>query len=410
METLIKNVNILNPNKEILTNYNILIEKNKIIDISKDQITTKNNVNIVDGEDNYLLPGFIDSHVHLMGNGFHKEDNMINPLALHFYNIIANGKATIDGGVTSVRDCGGADIGVKTAQEKKLFLAPKMDISIAPLMCTGGHFDLFLNSGFDMEVTYPGFPKGRCDGVEEVLKKTREVKRAGADFIKVMASGGVISTNNTPSFPQFNKKELKTIVCEAKTNNLKVTAHCHSLKGINNCIDVGISTIEHGSFIDRKTSRKMVEKDIYLVPTLVVHNTALKEGFPIWDNYANEKHSKLKEIVKVQKENVAIAYEEGVAMLMGSDCGVIKHGYNLKELEYLVEIGMSENEAIASGTIEVAKYLNKGYKVGSIEKGKIADLILVNDNPLDDISVLADSNNILKVIQDGNIVKDIQSS
>ena len=134
-----------------------------------------------------LLPGFIDCHTHILAKGFHKEENMSNPLSIHFYNAVPHSKETIFAGVTSIRDCGSADLGVKMAQERGLFLAPKMTISITPLMCTGGHFDLFMPSGFDMEIIYPGFPKGRCDGVDEVLKKTREVKRAGADFIKVMA-------------------------------------------------------------------------------------------------------------------------------------------------------------------------------------------------------------------------------
>ena len=135
---------------------------------------------------------------------------MANPLGIHFYNAVPHSLQTVNAGVTSIRDCGSADLSFKLAQQKKLFTAPKIHLSITPLVMTGGHFDLFLPSGWDMEIIYPGFPKGRCDGIEEVLKKTREVKRAGADFIKVMASGGVLTTNTSPEFAQFNKKELKT--------------------------------------------------------------------------------------------------------------------------------------------------------------------------------------------------------
>lgn len=405
METLIENVNILNPDEELKTSQNVLIEGKYIKEISGGKIAVKNSVEVIDGEDNYLMPGFIDCHCHIMANGFHKQDNMSNPLALHFYNTIAHGKQTIDGGVTTIKDCGPADVGVKIAQEKGLFTAPKMEISVTPLVSTGGHFDLFLPSGFDMEIIYPGFPKGRCDGYLEVLKKTREIKRAGADFIKVMCSGGVLTTNTSPEYPQFNLEELKTIVDEAKVNELKVSAHCHSLQGMNNCIDAGFDSIEHGTFIDKKTSQKMAEKNVNLVPTMLVHDFLYHEGFPPWDTYANEKTAKLKEIVKVHKENITVAYNEGVDILMGTDSGVIPHGHNLKELTHLVDIGMSPNEAIASGTIKAAKFIGK-QNLGVVEENKIADLILVNDNPLDDINVLATGNNVLKVFQDGKLVKN----
>ena len=404
MQTLIKNVNIINPFKEIKTHQNVLIEDNLIKEISSSKISTKNNVKIIGGDDNYLMSGFIDMHTHIFANGFHKEENMANPLGIHFYNAVPHAKQTLNAGVTTIRDCGSADLSFKLAQQRKLFKAPKIHLSITPLVMTGGHFDLFLPSGFDMEIIYPGFPKGRCDGVEEVLKKTREVKRAGADFIKVMVSGGVLTTNTSPHSPQFNIKELKTIVNEANVNNMKVSAHCHSLKGMQNCIKAGFSSIEHGTFIDRKTAKKMVEKNISLTPTLLVHQFLHKHGFPKWDSYAAEKSRKLKEIVKVHKENISIAYEEGVNLLMGTDSGVIPHGHNLEELIHLADIGMSNDEAIASGTVESARFLGFD-NLGLVFKNFVADLILVNSNPLEDVSVLSDNNNILSVIQDGDFVK-----
>ena len=404
MQTLIENVNIINPNDEVKNHQNVLIEDNLIKEISSDKTSTNDNVNVIDGEDNYLLPGFIDCHTHIFAKGFHKEENMANPLGIHFYNAVPHSLQTINAGVTTIRDCGSADLSFKLAQQRKLFTAPKIHLSITPLVMTGGHFDLLLPSGWDMEIMYPGFPKGRCDGVEEVLKKTREIKRAGADFIKVMCSGGVLTTNTSPEFAQFNKKELKTIVCEANANNMKVSAHCHSLKGINNCIKAGFSSIEHGTFIDRKTASKMAKNNVSLVPTLLVHQFLYKNGFPAWDNYAAEKTAKLKEIVKVHKENISVAYEEGVNILMGTDSGVIPHGHNLEELVHLTDIGMSEEEAIASGTVKAAKYLGCE-NLGQVSENCIADLILVNSNPLDDVSILSDNDNILTVMQDGIVVK-----
>lgn len=405
MQTLIENVNIINPNDEFKHSQNILIEGKYIKEISSSKIDTKENVNVIDGNDNYVLPGFIDCHAHILAKGFHKEENMANPLAIHFYNGVPHGKQTIDAGVTTLRDCGSADLGVKLAQQRGLFTAPKLEICVTPLVMTGGHFDLMLPSGFDMEIMYPGFPKGRCDGPSEVLKKTREVKRAGADFIKVMCSGGVLTANTSPEFSQFNMGELQTIVNEAKATNSKVSAHCHSLEGMNKCIDAGFSSIEHGTFIDSKTSNKMAENDVTLVPTLLVHQYLYDNGFPSWDNYADEKLEKLKEIVKVHKENIKIAYEHGVNIVMGTDSGVIPHGHNLKELINLVDIGMTPKQAIASGTTKAAEFIGRD-DIGSIFEGKCADMIFVEKNPLIDIEILADSNNIVRVIQDGKEVKN----
>ncbi|MGN0175491.1 MAG: amidohydrolase family protein [Methanobrevibacter sp.] len=402
MQTLIENVNIITPGEDIKTHQNVLIEDNLIKTITHDKIS--NDCMVIDGEDNYLLPGFIDCHTHIFAKGFHKEENMANPLGIHFYNAVPHSKQTINAGVTTIRDCGSADLSFKLAQQRKLFIAPKIHLSITPLVMTGGHFDLLLPSGWDMEIMYPGFPKGRCDGVEEVLKKTREVKRAGADFIKVMCSGGVLTTNTSPNFAQFNKKELKTIVSEARSSNMKVSAHCHSLEGINNCIKAGFSSIEHATFIDKKAAGKMAKNNVSLVPTLLVHQFLYKNGFPAWDNYASEKTAKLKEIVKVHKENIAVAYLEGVNILMGTDSGVIPHGHNLEELVHLTDIGMSETEAIASGTIKAAEFLGQD-NIGQVKKNHVADLILVNSNPLDDISVLSNNDNILNVFQDGVLVK-----
>ena len=405
MQTLIENVNIINPNEELKSSHNILIEGKSIKEISQGKIHTKENVKVINGNDNYVLPGFIDCHTHILAKGFHKEENMANPLAIHFYNAVPHSRQTIDAGVTTIRDCGSADFGVKLAQIRGLFTAPKMEICVTPLVMTGGHFDLMLLSGFDMEIMYPGFPKGRCDGAFEVLKKTREVKRAGADFIKVMCSGGVLTTNTSPEFSQFSLEELKVIVNEAKNTNSKVSAHCHSLEGMNKCIDAGFSSIEHGTFIDRKTSRKMAENDVTLVPTLLVHQYLYEHGFPKWDIYADEKLAKLKEVIKVHKENIKAAYEEGVNIVLGTDSGVIPHGHNLKELTNLVDLGMSPEEAISCGTAKAAEFLGKN-DIGSIETGKCADIIFVEKNPVDDIGILTDPDNILKVIQDGKEVKN----
>ncbi|MCC7553269.1 MAG: amidohydrolase family protein [Methanobacteriaceae archaeon] len=401
-QILINNINLINPNIDILNNCNILIKDNIIKEISKTKINTSDNVKIIEGNDNYILPGFIDMHNHIMANGFDKVDYMKNPLAMHFYNALDNMRLTLESGVTTIRDCGLADYGVKIASNNKLFPSPKLQISVTALSITGGHYDHYYNSGFDMELLYPGMPKAICDGVEGVLKKTREIIRARADFIKVMATGGIISDNDSPDVPQFNKKELKTILFEAKNKGLKVSAHAHGLSGINNAIAVGMDSIEHGTFIDKSSAIKMKEKDIDLVPTLLVIDTLNK-----CSSLEKEKKLQVKELAKVHKENISLAYDVGVNILLGTDSGVISHGNNLKELELLTNVGLDENEAISSGTIGAANFMNLADKIGSIKNGKIADMILVNDNPLDNIKVLTNPDNINLILQDGDIVKNL---
>ena len=149
----------------------------------------------------------------------------------------------------------------------------------------------------------------------------------------------------------------------------------------------------------------MVKNGVSLVPTLLVHQFLYKNGFPVWDSYAAEKTAKLKEIVKVHKENISVAYEEGVNILMGTDSGVIPHGHNLEELIHLTDIGMSPEEAIASGTVKAAEFMGMD-NLGLVKENYAADLILVNSNPLDDIAVLSDNDNILRVMQDGAEVKN----
>ncbi|MGL6297827.1 MAG: amidohydrolase family protein [Methanobacteriaceae archaeon] len=418
---LITNTNIICPTfndikDNTLYNASILIENGKISEIINDSINPNTNNNthssvfenepdiIIDGTDSYVLPGFIDTHVHLMANGFKYEETMYDPPSMHFYKSLENMRLTLEAGVTTVRDAGLVDYGTKMAAEKGMFPAPKMQISVMPLSITGGHFDFTLDSGYDMLNT-KWLPHPVCDG-DNVLQKTREVLRAKADLIKVMATGGVFSNNDAPEFAQFTLEELKTIVNEAAARgNTKVIAHAHGLEGMINSINAGIHSIEHGTYIDKATAQLMVEKGTYLVPTFLVinKNKEMAEAGKL----TGDRAEKAIEVAKVHRKNIEMAYKEGVKILMGTDSGVIPHGNNLKELEYLVNIGMTPIEAIASGTINAAIAMEIEDDVGSISTGKVGDIILVNKNPLDDISTLSNPNNIKIVIQNGKIVKNI---
>ncbi|MDR0900033.1 MAG: amidohydrolase family protein [Methanobrevibacter sp.] len=425
-QTLIKNITLITgKEKEPIENASIAIDNNsgKIIaigtntsnnnnfngsnslnasNISKNQSNYKN---IIDGEGKFLMPGFIDAHVHIMANGFLNEDTMNNPFSYYFYNALKNMKDTLDAGITTVRDCGLADIGTKLAAERRLFPSPKLHISVVPLSITGGHFDFYLNSGYDMIQQYKGFPHPVCNGKEGVLQKTREVLRAKADFIKIMATGGVISANDAPNDIQFSAEEIKIAVDEAdRIGGKKVATHCHGLGGIKTSLKAGVHSIEHGSFIEKPQAKEMAEKGIFLVPTFSV--IKLQKDQASKNELAADKIPKALEVAKVHQENMEMAYEEGVTMVMGTDAGIVEHGKNLGELQYLTNLGMTPMEAIIAGTFNSAKCLGIENKTGSIEVGKIADLIITEKDPLENISILSSPNNILFIMQNGKVVKN----
>ncbi len=393
-----------------LPNAAILIKDNEIIAVG-----TENSISLPDGEikkidanDMFILPGFIDTHVHIMANGFKMEDTIYNPLSFYFYKGTENLRQTINAGVTTVRDAGLADIGVKMAVEQGLILGPRILISVMPLSISGGHFDFSLNSGFDIKVSYPGLPESLCDGVEEVRKRVREILRSGADFIKVMVTGGVMSANDGPEHTQFTIEELKVMVEEGKFHDdVKVMAHGHGAEGIKNALKAGVYSIEHGTYLDDEAIQMMVDQGTYLIPTCVVikHNKKFAETGEL-PEYSRKQAI---EIVDIHDKNIKKAYEAGVRIVMGTDCGVVPHGLNLEELGFLCDIGMSPEEAIMAGTKNAAECLKMEDKIGTIERGKLADIIISKKDPIAYIKSLGNPDNVVLVMKDGKIIKDLRT-
>lgn len=382
--------------------------KNDVIEYAgpEDGLNIHNTpVRKIDAQGGFVLPGFIDSHLHLMANGFLMDENMYNPLSTFFYKAVENMRRTVDAGVTTVRDCGWADSGVKMAVEDGLITGPRMQISITPLSITGGHFDFYLKSGFDMKISYPGYPNSICDGVDEVRRKVREIMRAGAEVIKVMATGGVISANDSPEHPQFSAEEFNVIVEEARTRGLRTMAHAHGAQGIKNAVMAGINSIEHGTYLDGESTELILERDVYLVPTLITQkfNKIKAESGDI-PEYGVEDALK---IFDIHRKNMGKAYKAGVTLVMGSDCGVVEHGVNLQELGLLHEIGMKPMEAIMSGTKVAAECLGWQDKIGTLETGKLGDVVITKTDPLADIESLGNPDNIKMVLKGGKIVKDL---
>jgi imidazolonepropionase-like amidohydrolase len=361
----------------------------------------------VDAGGGFILPGFIDSHVHLNTENFNMEDWFMRPFSYNFYRVIPMMRRTIEAGITSVRDAGGTDLGMKRAVDEGLILGPRIQISVNALSITGGHNDAYMLSGIDPNppLAYPGNPDGRCDGVEEVRKKVREMLRAGAEVIKICSTGGVMSPTDRPEYTQFSPEELAVIVQEARYHGgVRVMSHAQGNEGIKQAVLAGIFSIEHGFYLDDEVIRLMLERGTFLVPTLLA-TTSLTDGTS-GTVLPEIMRRKAQEAVELHRASVARAYRAGVKIAMGTDAGVMPHGMNLRELELLCQIGMTPMEAVLATTRRAAECLGWENRVGTLEAGKLADVVVVRTNPLEDIPSLAKNENIPVVIKDGKIVKD----
>lgn len=391
----------------------VLVKENRIYAVGH-----KNDIKLpdaemtqIDAQGGSILPGMIDTHVHVMFEEVDFMRMMATPFSLNFYTTIDRLKRTLDAGITSVRDAGGADLGVKTAVEQGVIEGPRMQISITVLSTTGGHGDGWLPSGSKMNIfsSYPGSPDGICDGVEDVRKKVREVLRAGADVIKVCSTGGVLSPTDHPEFTQFSPEELAVMVQEGEfRRGIKVMAHAQGAEGIKNAVRAGIHSIEHGIYLDDEAIELMLEKGTFLVPTLLAPIAVLEIAeatgtMPEWGV------KKAREAMEAHSESIGKAYEAGVKIAMGTDAGVMKHGTNLRELGLMCGVGMSAMESIVATTKTAAECLGWQDKVGTLNAGKLADVIISKVDPLQDVRVLEDVDNIGLVMKDGRIVKDIMN-
>ena len=404
---ILKNINLIDgTGKEVQQGVDIKIDHNVIAEIGKNLTGD----NIIEGNGQYLLPGMIDSHVHVMLEMEPLENRLSTPFSYNFYKAIDHLKRTVDAGVTTVRDALGADLGIKEAVNDGIILGPRLQISVNALTITGGHGDSYTKSGIHLPLlqdNYPGMPNGLCDGVNEVRKKAREMLRAGADVLKVHATGGVTSATDHPDYTQFSLEELKVIVEEAQfRNNRKVMAHAQGLQGVKQCIEAGIHSIEHGIYLDDESVKLMKEKEMYLVPTLLAPLSVIEFAAEL--GMSENSINKSKQVMQDHIDSFKKAHQAGVKIAMGTDAGVFKHGTNLRELELMVEHGMTEMEAIIASTKTAAECLGYDDELGIIEVGKKADFILLDQNPLEDIAVLRDPQKIKVVSIDGKIVKDIR--
>ena len=332
-----------------------------------------------------ILPGLIDSHVHVMISSLDLFGAMQEPYSLRFYNAIANLRANLEAGITTIRDAGGADLGVKRAVDDGLIAGPNMLIAIGMLSQTGGHGDGWLASGMHMRVlegAHPGAPQTVVDGPEEMRKKVRELVRAGADVIKVATSGGVMSPRSNPRHAHFDPGELQALVAEATSAGLYVMAHAQATDGIKNAVRAGVRSVEHGIYLDDEAIELMIHHGTYLVPTLIAP-TGVARAAAAGARIPEASLRKAAEVTEIHRQSFAKAVKAGVKIAMGTDTGVTPHGENLDELSLMVAGGMNPLDVLVATTQSAADLLGLGGEIGSLTPGKRADLTVISGDPLD---------------------------
>ncbi len=338
----------------------------------------------VDVSGQTLLPGLFDCHVHVMVSGIDLLRRLQRPFSYPFFQAARNLVATLDCGITTVRDAGGADLGIQRAVEDGLIDGPRMQIAISALSQTGGHGDGWLPSGITtfLMSPHPGRPAGLVDGPEEMRKRVREIIRAGANVIKVHTSGGVLSPRDSPKHAQFRPDELSALMAEAAAAGLPVMAHAQATDGIKNALRAGVRSIEHGIYLDDEAIEMMLSSGAWLVPTLVAPHAVLNEvkaGSQLPEGVV----AKAQEVMASHAEAFARAVAAGVKIAMGTDSGVGPHGSNLDELPLMAAGGMTPAQVLTATTRSAAELLQVADETGTIRPGMLADIVVVAGDPFD---------------------------
>jgi len=374
----------------------LVTEGSRIAAVGPDaRVKVPKGARVIEGKGMALLPGLIDCHVHYCLDAspdairsLERDDPTVTAV-----KAVAHARATLEAGITTVRDVGSRDhisISITRAIRAGIVPGPRTLNAGLAICMTGGH---------------AWFIGRQADGPEEVVKAVREQIRAGADVIKFIATGGVLTPGVSPGEAQFTFEELRAGMEEAARAGRRVAAHAHGAEGMKNAIRAGVHSIEHGTLMDDEALELLLVHKTFLVPTLSAIQSGMEQGrkggMP---DYAVEKCAMLADSLRA---NFRKAAKAGVRIAMGTDAGTPfnPHGRNAQELRRMVQLGLTPMQAIEAATRSAATLLGLEHEIGTVEPGKQADLLIVNGNPLDDIAVLEQPSRITCVIQGGKIVK-----
>ena len=369
--------------------------------------TLPQDAEVIDASGMTLLPGLIDSHVHFYSSWKSMQQRALTPPTLATFEAAQNALATLDAGFTAVREASGSPAGFKLAVERGLIPGPRMRIAVGALSQTGGHGDGALPSGVRFWRHWgPEWIETICDGPDEVRKTVRALLRVGADFIKLHSTGGVLSPSDEPGSPQFTEEEIAVMVYEARMVGKTCMAHAQATAGIKNAVRAGVESIEHGFYLDDEAIAMMKERGAFLVPTLHAPRSIVLREEATPESVLPQSLRKAHEVIDANAESFRAAHEAGVRIAMGTDAGVGVHGTNAWELELMAQHGMTPLEAIVATTKTASECIHMADEIGTLEPGKLADLIVVDGDPLEDITLLQDQERLRLIMQGGRAHKD----
>ena len=388
----------------------LLVENEHITALGgKDQVSIPRDAIVIDAMGGSILPGLIDCHVHFMLEYPDIMRELATPPSLRLLQSIPRMRSTLEAGVTTVRDAGGTPAGLKIAVEQGIITGPRMQVAVSLISQTGGHGDGFFPCCVDIGlfgIRFYDVPDGVADGIEEVRKTTREILRAGADWIKLATTGGVLSISDAPTSSQLTIDEIATAVYEAAAQEKRCMAHAQGSQGIKNALLGGVASIEHGVYLNDELIDLMLKKDVYLVPTLVAPLAVVEFAKEHPDILPPMMAAKANDVIEAHKQSFRDAVAAGVNIAMGTDSGVGKHGENGRELALMVENGMTTMQAIVASTQNAARLLHLDKQIGTLEVGKLADVVVVKGDVLADISKIVDQTNIQLVLKGGRAAKN----
>lgn len=348
---------------------------------------------VVDQRTRFVLPGLIDSHVHLdsdTGGQLGALEDVQLETAEIAYNALVNAHKTLRAGFTTVRNLGdgrGVTLALRDAIRAGKLVGPNIVDAGRSISTTSGHMDGALGYREDLHEVLHAHDN-LCDSVEACRRVVRTQVGRGVDVIKIATTGGVNSQVGAGLGKQMFDDEARAVVATAQLYGKKVAVHAHGADGIQVALDAGVDSIEHGTMLDEKLITQMARQGTYYVPTLSTVNGYIERLATNPDSYSPEVRAKVEWRIKVTGQSLEKAAPRGVKVAFGTDAGVSKHGRNADEFELMVKHGMTPAAAIEAATVNAAELLGIGADVGSLEPGKRADLIAVDGNPLDDVTVL----------------------
>lgn len=390
--------------QQVLTQQTIVVQGDRIVSVNSGYLNPGKEDKAIDLKKATVMPGLMDMHVHIENqtsptryvDGFRDNEADVAYKALPYAQV------TLMSGFTTVRDMGGSgvNIALRNAINNGLVVGPRIYTAGKSIAPTGGHADP--TNGVKRELMGdPGPDQGVINGPYDARKAVRQAVKYGSDVIKVTATGGVLSVARDGSAPQFQQDELEAVVETAKDFGIHVAAHAHGDEGMKRAVKAGIHSIEHGTLMTEETMDMMVKAGTWLVPTVTAGMSAA-EYAKIPGYYPPVVRDKAMRIGAQIQDTFARAYKKGVKIAFGTDAGVFPHGENYREFVYMTEVGMPNLEAIQAATLNAAVMMGIEDKLGTLEAGKLADIVAVNGNPDQDIKVMKD---VIFVMKDGKIFR-----